>query len=141
MSDDKHKRELIETITDQIEITDKLPFHPKNKLKLYQEWTLSKVSWHLTVTKISNIWRKNNIDNIASRFIRLWLEIPVNGTLNMVTQSKREFGLGVILPSTSHTQYQVMFRNKLRKCSNHNICEIHKSSRNIDINTISSIQY
>ena len=30
MSDDKHKRELIETITDQIEIIDKLAFHPKN---------------------------------------------------------------------------------------------------------------
>ena len=52
MSDDKHKSELIETITDQIEIIDKLPLHPKNKLKLYQQWTLSKVSWHLTVTKI-----------------------------------------------------------------------------------------
>ena len=39
MSDGKHKSELIETITDQIEIIDKLPLHPKNKLKLYQQWT------------------------------------------------------------------------------------------------------
>ena len=30
MSDDKHKSELIETITDQIEIKDKLPLHPKS---------------------------------------------------------------------------------------------------------------
>ena len=37
MSDDKHKRELIETITYQIEIIDTLPLHPKNKLKLYQQ--------------------------------------------------------------------------------------------------------
>ena len=37
MSDDKHKRELPETIIDQIEIIDKLPLHPKNKLKLYQQ--------------------------------------------------------------------------------------------------------
>ena len=34
MSDDKHKSELIETITDQIDIMDTLPLHPKNKLKL-----------------------------------------------------------------------------------------------------------
>ena len=54
MSDDKHKSEFIGTITDQIEITDKLPLHPKNKLRLYQQWTLLKVSLHLTVTKISN---------------------------------------------------------------------------------------
>ena len=54
MSVDKHKIELIETITDQIEVLDKLPLHPKNKLKLYQQCTLSKVNSHLTVTKISN---------------------------------------------------------------------------------------
>ena len=129
MSDDKHKSELIKTVTDQIEIIDKLPLHPKSKLKLYQQWALSKVSWHLTVTKISNTWMKNKIDHIVSRYIRLWLEIPVNGTLNIVTQSKRKFGLGV----TRHTQCQVTFRNKLRKSGNHNIRKIHKLTSNINI--------
>ena len=85
------------------------------------------------VTKVSNTWMTNNIDNIVSRYIRPWLEIPVNGTLNIVTQSKRKFGLGMILPSTRHTQCQVTFRNKLRKSGNHNIREIHKSTRNINI--------
>ena len=126
MTDDKHKSELIETITDRIEIIDKLPLHPKNKLKLFQQWTLAKISCHLTVTKISNTWMKNNIDNIVSRYIRLWLEIPGNDTLNMVTQSKHKFGLGVILQSIRNTQCQVTFRNKLRKSSNHYIHEILK---------------
>ena len=51
----------------------------------------------------------------------------------MVTQSKRKFGLGEILSSTRHTQCQVTFRNKLRKSSNHNTREIHKSTSNINI--------
>ena len=72
---------------------------------------------------------KNKIDPIVSRYIRLWLEIPVNGTLNIVTQSKRKFGLGV----TRHTQCQVTFRNKLRKSGNHNIREIDKSTSNVNI--------
>ena len=133
MSDDKHKSELLETISDQIDIIDMLPLHPKNKLKLYQQWTLLEISWHLTVIKISNTWMKNNIDNIVSWYIRLWLEIPVNGALNIVTHSKRKLGLGATLPSTRHTQCQVTFRNKLRKCSSHNIWEIHKSTKNINI--------
>ena len=112
---------------------DELPPYPKNKLKLYQQSTLSKISWHLTVTEIWNTWMKSNIDNTVSRHIRLWLEIPVNGTLNIVTQSKWKFGLGVTLSSTRNTQCQVVFRNKLGKCSNHNIREIHKSTRNINI--------
>ena len=140
MSDDKHKSELIETVTDQIEITDKLPLHPKTKLKLYQQWTLSKISWHLTVTKMSNTWVKNKIDAIVSRYIcetiayiRLCLEIPVNGTLNNITQSKCKFGLGVTLPSTWYTQCQVTFTKKLIKSGNHNIREVHKSASNINI--------
>ena len=76
---------------------------------------------------------KNNIDNIVSRYIKPWLEIPVNGTLNIVTHSKRKFGLGVVLPSTRHIQCQETFRNKLRKSSNHNIRKTHKSTRNINI--------
>ena len=51
----------------------------------------------------------------------------------IVTQSKCKFGLGVILPSKRHTQCQVTFRNKLRKSGNHNICEIQKSTTNINI--------
>ena len=51
----------------------------------------------------------------------------------IVTQSKCKFELGVILPSKRHTQCQVTFRNKLRKSGNHNICEIQKSTTNINI--------
>ena len=53
--------------------------------------------------------------------------------MNIVTQSNCKFRLGVILPSTRHTQCQVTFRNKLRKSANHNIREIHKSTSNINI--------
>ena len=85
MTDDKHESGLVETVTEQIEILDKLPLQPKYKLKLSQQWTLSKISWYLTVTNVSNTWMKSNIDNIASRSIRIWLEIRVNGTLKILT--------------------------------------------------------
>ena len=39
----------------------------------------------------------------------------------------------MILPSTRHTQRQVTFRSNLRKSSNHNVHEIHKPTRNINI--------
>ena len=78
---------------------------------------------------------RNNIDNKVSRYIRLWLEIPVNGTLNIVTHYKHKFELEVTLPSTRHTQCQVSFSNKLRKSSNRSIREVHKSARNIKFNS------
>ena len=53
--------------------------------------------------------------------------------MNTVTQSKCKFRLRVIWPSTRHTQCLVTFKNKPSKSSNHNICEIQKSTRNINI--------
>ena len=41
MADDKDKSELIETVTEQIEIIDKLPLHPKNKL----ETLMGMITW------------------------------------------------------------------------------------------------
>ena len=48
-------------------------------------------------------------------------------------QSKCKFGLGLILPSTRHTKCQVTFRNKIRKSSYHNICEVHKPTKDINV--------
>ena len=69
---------------------------------------------------------KNNIGNIISLWFRQWLEIPVNGTLKIVTQSKRKYGFG-------HTQCQVTFRNKIMKSNNHNTREVHESTKAINV--------
>ena len=71
MDDEKHKTELLEEITEKMEAIHQLPLHPRNKLLLYQRVVLSKISWHLTVTNISNTWVKTNIDNTVSKFIRM----------------------------------------------------------------------
>ena len=40
MSDLKHKENLISTVTEQLSTIDRLPLHPRNKLLLYQRYTL-----------------------------------------------------------------------------------------------------
>ena len=126
MSNHKHKEELVEIINEHLTIIDRLPLHPRNKLILYQRYVLSKVSWHLTVADLSSTWVKNNIDNIVSRYIRSWLEIPISGTLDIVQLTKRKFGLGVVLPSTRFTQCQVTFRKSLQNSTNPNIRNLYK---------------
>ena len=128
MSDLKHKENLISTVTEQLSTIDRLPLHPRNKLLLYQCYTLSKISWDMTVTNITSTWMKNNVDNLVSRYIKSWLEIPISGTLNVITLSKRKFGLGVILPSTRLHQCQVTFRKSLSKSQNKNIRKLYNTT-------------
>ena len=93
MSSNKHKEAAVNTINDLFTTIDRLPLNPRNKLLLYKRYVPSKISWHLSVADLPITWVKNNIDNIASKLIRSWLEIPISGTLDIVLLNKSKFGL------------------------------------------------
>ena len=114
MSSNDHKTFLTSELNKLLEAIDKLPLHPKNKLLIYQRYILSKLSWHLTVAELNITWVKQNLDNVVNSYIRSWLEIPVSGTLDIVTLSYNKYGLNIHKLSTKFTQCQVTFRLCLR---------------------------
>ena len=133
MTNKDHKNILLSKTNELLNTIDNLPLHPKNKILLYQRYVLSKISWYLTVADLPITWVKQNLDNIASKFIRSWLEIPTAGTLNIIQQSKNNFGLGIILISDRFTQSQVKLRNKLRNSNNEDIVEIYDVTKGKNI--------
>ena len=60
----------------------------------------------------------NNIDNVASRYIRQWLELPISATLSSLVLSKLKYGVSFILPSTKFMHCQVVARNALKLSPN-----------------------
>ena len=100
MSDDDHKYETLDTLNDILSEIEQLPLHPKNKICLYCQYALSKISWHFTVFDIGKTWVKETLDAIASKYIRKWLELFISATLSNVQLPYNRFGLNVILPST-----------------------------------------
>ena len=86
MTNKDHKDILLSKTNKLLNTIDKLPLHPKNKILLYQRYVLSKIGWHLTVADLPITWVKQNLDNIAAKFIRLWLEIPIAGILKIIRQ-------------------------------------------------------
>ena len=129
MTNKDHKVVLLSKTNDLFNTIDELSLYSKNKILLYQRYVLSKISWHLPVADILITWVKQNLDNIASKFIRQWLEIPIASTLNVIRQSKNKFGLGITLLSDRFTQCQVTLRNKFKNSSNQDIVEIYDVSK------------
>ena len=84
------KNHLSKKLNELLDDTDRLPLYPKNKLKLFRYYVLSKLTWDFTVANLSATWVKENLDNVASRFLRRWLEIPVCGTLDICLLSKED---------------------------------------------------
>ena len=76
MSDEDHKSEVYDTLTNILNEIDDLPLHPKNKILLYSRYVLSKISWHFTVSDIGKTWVIDKLDCVASTYIRKWLELP-----------------------------------------------------------------
>ena len=126
MDNEEHKKKLLETTNLLLEAISKLPLHPKNKILLYSTYFMSKVSWDLTIADLDITWVKQNLDSLAHRYIRLWLEIPISGTLDIISLTKEKCGLGIIDPSTKFSQCQVSLRKCLKKSPNGDIQSLHK---------------
>ena len=77
-----HMSEVLQLITDLMRKLDEIPCHPKNKLLLYHRFILSKLSWHFTIANLGKTWVAENIDNLVSKYICQWLELPISATLS-----------------------------------------------------------
>ena len=128
MNNIDHKTEVLTLISDLMSKIDKIPCHPKNKLQLYHRFILSKISWHFTIADLGKTWVIDNIDNVASRYIRQWLELPISATLSSLVLSKSKYGVSLILPSTKFMQCQVVARNALKLSPNQDINLLWSSS-------------
>ena len=125
MDDAEQKSHVQERTNEVLQDIDKLPLHPRNKIALYKSCLLSEISWDLTVANIGLTWVKNSMDNVVSLYFRRWLEIPINGALDICLVSRTRFGLGLILPSTKLIQCQSVIRQRLKNSPNADIRAIY----------------
>ena len=114
MTNGSHKEKLLSIFPNLLKEIDDLPLHPKNKLLLYHRYVLSKVSWHFIVVDLSKTWVIENLDNLVSKYIRQWLDLPLSATLTSIVLSKNQFGLDLHLHSVKFTQCITVSRNALR---------------------------
>ena len=130
MSDNDHKSEILDTLTDFLNKIDQLPLHPKNKIRLYSQYVLSKISWHFTISDIGKTWVNETLDSIVSKYIRKWLELPISATLSNILLPYNRFGLNVVLPSTKFLQCQTISRKALQSSPNEDINKLWTETSN-----------
>ena len=124
----KHRDKAKMKIEDLMTSIDALPLHPKNKTQLYKHYVLSKISWDLTIANLGLTWVRNNLDNVVASYLRRWIDIPINGTLDICLLSKDKFGLDIMMPSTKFTLCQRVLRNCLKNSPNEDVKKIYEES-------------
>ena len=134
MDDAEHKSHVQERLNEILQDINKLPLHPRHKIALYKSCLLSQISWDLTVANIGLTWVKKNLDNVVLLYLCRWLEILINGTLDICLLSRTRFGLDLILHSTKLIQCQSVIRQRLKNSPNADIRTIYEdTSKGINI--------
>ncbi|CAB3993797.1 Hypothetical predicted protein, partial [Paramuricea clavata] len=130
MSNNNHKTELTTLLNELMSDIDSKPLHPKNKLLLYSRYVLSKLAWHFTVATLSKTWVTENIDSIANKYIRRWLDVPISGTLSTVFLTNNKFGLSIYPPSVKFIQCQTVLRKALKSSPNESTNDLWRATSN-----------
>ena len=84
MNNKDHKDLALSNLQTMLKAIDSLSIHPKNKLLLYERYILSKLSWHLTVADLGKTWISENLDNIVTKYVRRWLDLPISATISSI---------------------------------------------------------
>ena len=126
MDNSYHKLQLVWNTKEFFEKISSLLLHPRNKLLLYNNYVLSKLTWHLAIADLGYTWVKHNLDTLLVYFVRSWLEIPVSATIYIALLSKDKFGLNIITFSTKFMQSQTSIRKCVQNSRNHEIRKIHQ---------------
>ena len=82
---------------------------------------LSKLAWHLTIADLSKTWVVENLDNVVSRYVRQWLDLPISATFSSLILKTSRYGINLILPSVKFVECQTIIRNALKSSPNPDI--------------------
>ena len=127
--DNKDHKEILKTsLQSMLKTADSLHIHPKNKLLLYHRYVLSKSSWHSTVTDLGKTMISKNLDNIVSKDIHQWLDLPISATLSSIVLPSSWFGLAFQLPSVKFQQCQTVLRSSLKSSTNKAIIKVWRNT-------------
>ena len=88
------------------------------KKLLYHSFIFSKLSWHLTIADLSKTWVVENLDNVATSYVRKWLKLPMIATISSLILNKSRYVVNLVLPSTKFIECQTIIRNTLMSSPN-----------------------
>jgi hypothetical protein len=118
MSCDSQQTTLSETFSNLLQTIHNLPLHPQNKILIYQRYVLPAIRWDLTVGDLTETWIKQALDTKLCSYLRLWLDIPMSGSLDFIKLTKKQYGLKICFVSDKFLQCQVAYRQCLEKSRN-----------------------
>ena len=116
MSNDHIKSQLVFTIEQYLQIIDRLPLHPLQKIKICQRFIFFKPKWQFSIYNLTETWVAKTLDNKFSKFYRSLLQISVSGNISHLFLPRSKLGPEIKTLKQIYNEYKVSNRSNL-KCA------------------------
>ena len=126
MKPDKIKKTLLKDLNQYVEVIDRLPLHPKNKIMIVSHYVYSKLRWNLSIYEVSETWTIQNLDSIVKTYVKRWLHLHQGANFRHLYLPIKRFGMRLSLPSDIYRFCQLSKQNTLKKSLNDEIKELYK---------------
>ena len=90
----------------------------------------------LTVADLGKTWISENLDNIVTKYVRQWLDLPIAAAISSIIPSHKNFGQAFQLPSIKFQKYKTTLRSSLKSSGDETIIKVWKNA-----NVGTNIQY
>ena len=139
MKNKDHKELALSNFQNMLKAIYSLSIHPKNKLLLYERYIVSKLSWHLTAADLGKTWIPENLDNIVTKYVRRWLDLPIYATISSTIPSHNKFGQGFQLPSITFQQCQLTLHSCVKSSCDEAVTKLWRNANRV-ANSVRHVQ-
>ena len=127
------KEKLEDKIKNYFEKLDRLPLHPKNKMKIISIYIYSKIKWEFSIYDLSITWVKQHLDSIVKSKVKRWLQLHPGGNFDHLKLPATKLGLNFLLPSDIYDQCKLSIRNILKSSKNEDIKLLAEATKDKNI--------
>ena len=130
MNSDEVKEKLTEELSAYIESINKLPVHPKYKIRILMMYVYSKIRWPFSIYDLGVTWVKQNCDSLVTNSLRKWLKFHPGANIKHLNLSCKRLGINLKLPSDIFNSCQITTRRLLKSSTDTNIGRLYVLSKN-----------
>jgi hypothetical protein len=128
------KNEIAEKLGNLLKITSELNVRPQTKLKIFDRFITSQISFSLRVCNFTATWISETLDAICVKHIRMWIEAPISSCVaEWLVSPKNKCGMSIPSLKNRFEKLHISKRAALKNSTNENIRNLwaDSSTKNI----------
>ena len=136
MKGELEKKDIVTKLTNLLKIITELKIRSQTKLKIFDRYVTSQLSFSLRICNFTATWISETLDPLCIKSIRLWIEAPISSCVAewLITPTNK---CGMSIPSLKNRfeRLNLSKRAALKSSPNENIRYLWADSSNRNVNS------